>query len=360
MNTAPALLVSILAGVAIAWSAASCEGSGPSPVASTPNVPSLFVRDMPSLEGATGWINSAPLDADALRGKVVLVDFWTYSCINWIRTAPYLRHWAEKYKDAGLVIIGVHSPEFAFEQDPERVRRFTAAMGLSFPVAIDSRHAIWRAFRNHYWPALYFVDEQGRIRHQQFGETDYDKAEAVLQRLLKEAGARNLDTAITPVVGQGPEAAADWASLKSPETYVGYSRAKRFASPGGIVRSERHVYTAPLQLRDNQWALDGDWTMAQEAARSNKGSARVLFRFHARDVHLVMGSSMDRPVRIRVRIDGKPPGPAHGSDIDADGAGIVSEYRMYQLIRQQTPIKDREIEILFFDRGVELFAFTFG
>jgi thiol-disulfide isomerase/thioredoxin len=361
MKTIPALFASIVAGAAIALSA-SCEGSGQAADASTPKVPSPFARTMPSLEGATGWINSAPLDANALRGKVVLVDFWTYTCINWMRTAPYLRHWEEKYKDSGLVVIGVHSPEFAFEQDPERVRRFTAAMDLDFPVAIDSRHAIWRAFRNQYWPALYFVDAQGRIRHQQFGEADYDKAEAVLQALLKEAGARNVDTAIVPIVGRGPEAAADWANLKSPETYTGYSRTERFASPGGIVPSERHDYTAPSRLHDNQWALVGDWTITQEAARANVGSARVLYRFHARDVHLVMGSSMDdgQPVRIRVRIDGQPPGPSHGSDIDADGAGIVSEYRMYQLIRQPAPIENREIEILFFDRGVELFAFTFG
>lgn len=362
MNTTPALLMSIATGVAIACFGASCEGSGQTPGASTPAEFFDSERTMPSLEGATGWINSAPLDADALRGKVVLVDFWTYTCINWMRTAPYVRTWAEKYKDAGLVVIGVHSPEFAFEQDPERVRRFTAAMDLRFPVAIDSQHAIWRAFRNQYWPALYIVDAQGKIRHRQFGETDYDKAEAVLQALLKEAGARDLDTAIAPVVGRGPEAAADWANLKSPETYTGYSRTERFASPGGIVPSGQHDYTAPSRLRDNQWALVGNWTIRQEAARSNMGSARVLYRFHARDVHLVMGSSMDdgQPVRIRVRIDGKPPGPSHGSDIDADGVGIVSEYRMYQLIRQPAPIEDREIEILFFDRGVELFAFTFG
>jgi len=314
---------------------------------------------MPSLQGATGWINSAPLDANALRGKVVVVDFWTYTCINWMRTAPYVRTWARKYKDAGLVVIGVHSPEFSFEQDPARVRRLTAAMDIDYPVAIDSHQAIWRAFHNQYWPALYLVDAQGRIRHRQFGEGDYDKAEAILQSLLKEAGARDLD-AIAPVVGTGPEAEADWANLKTPETYTGYARTERFGSPGGIVRAERHVYTAPSRLRGNQWALVGDWTVMDEAARSNTGSGRMRYRFHARDVHLVMGSAMDGPVRIRVTIDGKPPGAAHGTDIDADGAGIVSEYRMYQLIRQPAPIEDREIEILFYDRGAELFAFTFG
>lgn len=280
MKTTTALLASIVAGAAIALSSASCQGSDQAQGASSLDFNLPFER-MPSLEGATGWINSAPLDAKALRGKVVLVDFWTYTCINWMRSAPYLRLWAEKYKEAGLVVIGVHTPEFAFEQDPERVRRFTAAMDLAFPVAIDSRHAIWRAFHNQYWPSLYFVDAQGRIRHRQFGETGYDKAEAVLQSLLKEAGARNLDTAIAPVVGQGPEAAADWANLKSPETYTGYSRTERFASPEGIVRSERHVYTAPSRLRDSQWALDGDWTITPEAARSNVGNARVRYRFHA-------------------------------------------------------------------------------
>ena len=314
---------------------------------------------MPSLQGATGWINSAPLDANALRGKVVVVDFWTYTCINWMRTAPYVRTWARKYKDAGLVVIGVHSPEFSFEQDPARVRRLVAAMDIDYPVAIDSRQAIWRAFHNQYWPALYLVDAQGRIRHRQFGEGDYDKAEVVLQSLLKEAGARDLDTAIAPV-GKGQEAEADWANLRTPETYTGYARTERFGSPGGIARAERHVYAAPSRLRGNQWALVGNWTVMDEAARSNTGRAMVRYRFHARDVHLVMGSAMEGPVRIRVTIDGKPPGAAHGTDIDADGAGIVSEYRMYQLIRQPAPIEDREIEILFYDRGVELFAFTFG
>ncbi len=354
MKTLRALLACVVAGVAVALSGASCEGSGRSPA-----LPSVFERTMPPLDGATGWINSPPLGGQALRGKVVLVDFWTYTCINWMRTAPWLRTWAEKYKDAGLIVVGVHSPEFEFEQDPARVQHFTASMDLHYPVAIDSRHAIWNAFGNQYWPALYFIDALGRIRHTQFGETDYDKAEGLLRDLLTEAGARDLPP-ITPSVGQGAEAPADWANLRTPETYTGAARTERFASPGGIVASQRHVYTAPSTLRENQWALIGDWTMEGEATRSNAGNASVQYRFHARDVHAVMGSAMEGPVRIRVTIDGKPPGDAHGTDIDADGAGTVSDYRMYQLIRQSAPIEDRTVEILFFDRGVALFAFTFG
>ena len=361
MKTTAALFAIFVAAATAALAGGSCGRDSQTPIDSAPTL-LPFELNMPSLEGATGWINSAPLKLDELRGKVVVVDFWTYTCSNWMRTAPYLRLWAEKYKKAGLVIIGVHSPEFSFEQDSERVRRFTALMHLDFPIAIDSRHAIWRAFGNQYWPALYFLDAQGRIRHRQFGETDYDKAEAVLQSLLTEAGARGFDTAIVPVVGQGSEAAADWADLKTPETYTGYSRTERFASAGGIVPSERHVYTPPASLADNQWALAGDWTVSQEAARSNVGNASVLYRFHARDLHVVMGSSAtnNQPVKIRVRIDGKPPGLAHGSDIDADGNGIVSEYRLYQLIRQSPPIETRQIEILFLDGGVELFSFAFG
>ena len=279
MRATTAFFAASMAAVAMAISGASCEAGGQG-------------TRMPPLDGATGWINSTPLDANALRGKVVVVDFWTYTCINWMRTAPYVRTWARKYKDAGLVVIGVHSPEFSFEQDPARVRRLTAAMDIDYPVAIDSRQSIWRAFHNQYWPALYLVDAQGRIRHRQFGEGDYDKAEAVLQSLLKEAGARDLDNAIAPVVGTGSEAEADWANLKTPETYTGYARTERFGSPGGIVRAERHVYTAPSRLRGNQWALVGDWTVMDEAARSNTGSGRMRYRFHARDVHLVMGSAI--------------------------------------------------------------------
>jgi len=348
-----ALFFLAMAAVMTALSNASCaDGSRP--------LPARDLKNMPSLEGATGWINSDPLDAKALRGRVVLVDFWTYTCINWRRTAPYLRLWARKYKDAGLVIVGVHSPEFGFERDPERVRKFTAATNIEFPVAIDSRHAVWRAFDNQYWPALYFVDAKGKIRQRLFGESDYDKAETVLQGLLKEAGALGVDTTMAPVVGKGAEAAADWANLKTPETYTGFTRTERFASPGGVVPSRGHNYVAPPRLPDNQWALVGNWTITQESARSNVADARVLYRFHARDLHLVMGAPAGSPVRIRLRIDGKAPGSAHGSDVDSNGAGTVSEYRMYQLIRQTAPIEYREAEILILDPGIELFSFTFG
>lgn len=362
MKTITALLIAIVAVAAIAVSGASCKRNGQGLATSAPVLLSPFELNGPSLDGATGWINSAPLDLKKLRGKVVLVDFWTYTCSNWMRTAPYLRLWAKKYKSAGLVVIGVHSPEFTFEQDPARVRRFADEMNLGFPIAVDSRHVIWNAFDNQYWPALYLLDAHGRMRHQQFGEADYDKAEAVVQGLLKEAGARGFDTTIVPVVGQGSEAAADWADLKTPETYIGYSRTERFASPGGIKPSEPHLYAAPTRLRDNQWALTGNWTISQEAAHSNVRNAGVLYRFHARDLHVVMGSSApnNQPVKIRVRVDGKPPGAAHGSDIDADGVGTVSEYRLYQLIRQTPPIETREIEIRFLDGGVELFSFAFG
>lgn len=361
MRTTAALFAFLVAVATAALAGASCGRHSQAPTDSAPTL-LPFEPNMPSLEGATGWINSAPLKLDELRGKVVVVDFWTYTCSNWMRTAPYLRLWAEKYKSAGLVVIGVHSPEFSFEQDSERVRRFTAVMHLDFPIAIDSRHAIWRAFDNQYWPALYFLDSQGRIRHRQFGEADYDKAEVVLQGLLKEAGARGFDTTIVPVVGQGSEAAADWADLKTPETYTGYARTERFASPGDIHPSEPYGYAAPARLLDNQWALAGNWTISGEAAHSNSANAQVLYRFHARDLHVVMGSSAthNQPVHIRVRVDGKPPGAAHGSDIDADGVGTVSEYRLYQLIRQSPPIKSRQIEILFLDGGVDLFSFAFG
>lgn len=315
---------------------------------------------MHALKGATGWINSSPLGEETLRGKVVLVDFWTYTCINWRRTAPYLRLWAKKYKEAGLVVIGVHTPEFGFEEDPARVRHFAALANIGFPVAIDSSRAIWRAFDNQYWPALYFVDANGRIRGRHFGEDDYDKAEVVLQGLLKEAGARNLDAPIEPVVGSGVELPADWPDLKSPETYTGLARTERFASPTRMMPVKRMSYSRPPRLQDNQWSLSGSWTVTQEMAHSNTPNGQVFFRFHARDLNLVMGAAGGGNVRVRVRIDGKAPGLSHGSDVDEKGFGSVSEYRMYQLIRQRPPILFREAEISFLDPGVEIFSFTFG
>ena len=317
--------------------------------------------ELPSLGGATEWLNSPPLTAAGLRGKVVLVDFWTYTCINWLRTLPYVRAWAEKYKDQGLVVIGVHSPEFAFEKNVDNVRRAAKDMRVDYPIAIDNDYAIWRAFNNQYWPALYFVDAQGRIRHHQFGEGEYEQSERIIQQLLAEAGAGGIGHELVSVDARGAEAAADWGSLKSPENYVGYERTENFASPGGAVLDKRRVYAAPARLRLNQWALSGDWTMEKQATVLNKANGRIAYRFHARDLHLVMGpAARGTSVRFRVLIDGQPPGAAHGIDVDDQGNGTVTEQRLYQLIRQPKPIADRQFEIEFLDPGVEAFAFTFG
>jgi thiol-disulfide isomerase/thioredoxin len=317
--------------------------------------------ELPSLGGATGWLNSPPLTAAELRGKVVLIDIWTYTCINWLRTLPYVRAWAEKYKDQGLVVIGVHSPEFAFEKNVDNVRRAAKDMKVDYPIAIDSDFAIWRALKNEYWPALYIVDAQGRIRHHQFGEGGYDRSERVIQQLLAEAGNSGIGHDLVSVDARGAEAPADWGNLKSPENYVGYGRTENFASPGGAVLDKPRVYAAPARLKLNGWALSGDWTMRKPATVLNKPNGRIAYRFHARDLHLVMGpSAPGASVRFRVLIDGKPPGAAHGVDVDDQGNGTVTEQRMYQLVRQPKPIADRQFEIEFLDSGVEAFAFTFG
>ncbi|MEP7041996.1 MAG: thioredoxin family protein [Dokdonella sp.] len=316
---------------------------------------------LPSLGGATGWLNSPPLTAAGLRGKVVLIDFWTYSCINWLRTLPYTRAWADKYRDQGLVVIGVHSPEFEFEKNVDNVRRAAKDMKVDYPIAIDSDHAIWGAFENEYWPALYLVDAQGRIRHHQFGEGGYAESERIIQQLLVEAGVGGIGHDLVSVEADGLEAAADLASLKSPENYLGYARTENFASPTGAVSNKPRVYAAPAQLELNHWALSGDWTMQQQAVVMNKVNGRITYRFHARDLHLVMGPAMrGTPVRFRVRIDGQPPGAAHGMDVDGEGNGTLSEQRLYQLIRQPQPIVDRQFEIEFLDAGAEAFSFTFG
>jgi len=317
--------------------------------------------ELSSLGSASGWLNSPPLTAAGLRGKVVLIDFWTYTCINWLRTAPYVRAWAEKYKDQGLVVIGVHTPEFSFERNADNVRRAVTDLRVEYPVATDNDYAIWRAFGNNYWPALYFVDTQGRVRHRQFGEGDYEQAERIIQQLLVEAGAAGIGRGLVSVVGRGVEAPADWGNLRSPENYLGYQRTERFASPGGVRRDQPVVYAAPSRLRLNEWALSGDWTMGKEATSLNKASGRIVTRFHARDLHLVMGpGTPGTTVRFRVLIDGQPPGAGHGVDVDDQGYGIASGQRMYQLIRQPGPIRDRQFEIQFLDAGVEAFAFTFG
>jgi thiol-disulfide isomerase/thioredoxin len=316
--------------------------------------------DMPSFD-SNQWLNSRPLTKADLRGKVVLVEFWTYSCINWLRTLPYVRVWAEKYKDHGLVVIGVHSPEFGFEQNLDNVRRAVKVMGITYPVVIDNAHAIWRAFDNEAWPALYFVDAQGRIRYHQYGEGSYDQAEHVIQQLLTEAGVGGVPHDLVAVDPRGVEAAADWERLRSPENYVGYERTENFASPGGASADRRRTYAAPSSLKLNHWALTGDWTMGRQATVLNAPNGGMTYRFHARDLHLVMGpSAPGKTVRFRVLIDGHPPGSSHGLDVDADGNGTAAEQRLYQLIRQPGPIADREFEIQFLDPGVEAFAFTFG
>jgi thiol-disulfide isomerase/thioredoxin len=317
--------------------------------------------ELPSLGSATEWLNSQPLTAAGLRGKVVLIDFWTYTCINWLRQLPYVRVWAEKYKGQGLVVIGIHAPEFAFEKNVDNVRRAAKNMRIDYPIAIDSDHAIWRAFKNEYWPALYFVDAQGHIRHHQFGEGEYEQSEMIIQQLLAEAGSSGIGHELVSVDARGAEAAADWVSLKSPENYVGYERTENFASPGGAVLDKRHVYAAPAQLKLNHWALSGDWTAGKQATVLNKANGRITYRFHARDLHLVMGpAARGTSVRFRVLIDGHPPGAAHGIDVDDQGNGTVTEQRLYQLIRQPKPIAERQFEIEFLDSGVEAFVFTFG
>ena len=316
---------------------------------------------LPSLESVTAWLNSQPLSTVDLRGKVVLINFWTYTCINWLRSVPYVRAWAEKYQEQGLVVIGVHTPEFAFEHDIENVRQAARDRRISYPIAIDNDYVIWRAFANHYWPALYFVDAQGHLRHHHFGEGAYEQSERVLQHLLAEAGSGGIDHELVEVDACGAEAAADWGSLRSPETYVGYERAEHFASPGGAVLDKRRVYAAPARLRLNHWALSGDWTVKQQTSVLNKANGRIVSRFHARDLHLVMGPAMrGTSVRFRVRLEGQLPGVAHGIDVDEQGNGTVTQQRLYQLIRQPKLITDRQFEIEFLDAGVEAFVFTFG
>jgi cytochrome c biogenesis protein CcdA/thiol-disulfide isomerase/thioredoxin len=315
----------------------------------------------PSLAGATEWINSPPLTPEALRGKVVLVDFWTYSCINCLRTLPYVRAWAEKYKDAGLVVLGVHSPEFAFEKRSANVRKATKDLGIDFPVALDNDFRIWRGFDNQAWPAFYFIDAQGRIRYHQFGENRYDKAEQIIQQLLAEAGQRNLPAGVVAPKGQGTQAAPGSELAMSGETYVGAERTTGFASPGGLVSGRAHVYQSPASLRTNQWAFTGDWTVEPERAVSNRASGRIAYRFQARDLHLVLGPAADgKPVGFRVLVDGKPPLENHGADTDEQGYGIIEAQKLYQLVRQTKNANERLFEIEFLDGGAQAYAFTFG
>jgi hypothetical protein len=317
--------------------------------------------DLQSLGRATAWLNSQPLTAATLRGRIVLIDFCTYTCINWIRTLPHVRAWAGQYTDHGLVVIGVHTPEFSFEHDLENVRPAVQDLRVHHPVAIDNDYAIWRAFENRYWPALYLIDAQGRIRHQQFGEGEYEQAETMIRRLLAEAGFNAVGRNPVSVEGSGVEAAADWGNLKSPEIYLGHARTENFASLGGARFGRRRSYTPPARLRLNHWALSGEWTVEEEAAVLSTDNGRIMHCFHARDLHLVMGpAARGASVRFRVRVDGQPPGAAHGLDVDRQGHGTATQQRMYQLIRQPGPIADRQFEIEFLDPDVEAFAFTFG
>ena len=313
-----------------------------------------------ALDRATGWLNSAPVSAASLAGKVVLVQFGTYTCINWLRTLPYIRAWGQRYAPE-LVIIGVHTPEFGFEKNIQNVRRAMQQMNVGFPIAIDNDYAIWRAFDNSYWPAVYLIDGRGRLRHQQFGESDYEGLERKVQRLLADSGATTRLEGAAPPAPAGAELPADWGNLRSPENYLGFARTQNFASPEGARSNRSRVYTAPAGLKLNRWALAGEWTMGGEAALLVRAPGRVVCRFHARDLHLVMGPRRaDTTVRFRVLLDGQPPGAARGLDLDAGGMGLAADQRMYQLIRQPKPIVDRTFEIELADPGVDVFALTFG
>ena len=317
--------------------------------------------DLPSFGGATGWLNAPPLARHDLRGKVVLVNFWTYTCINWLRQLPYLRAWAAKYSGHGLVVIGVHTPEFGFEHDLDNVRREVKGLRVDYPVAIDNDYAVWTAFANHYWPAFYFVDADGQIRHHRFGEGDYEMSEMVLQQLLIEAGSGGTDQALTPVETRGVEVAADWDSLRSPENYLGYERTDNFVSPNGSILETSYAYAAPTRLGPNHWALSGDWTVKRQAIVLNQAGGRIVYRFQARDLNLVMTPpAPGTPVRFQVLLDGQPPGAARGSDVDDQGAGTLTDPRLYQLVRQPGPVTERTFEITFGDPGVHAYAFTFG
>jgi thiol-disulfide isomerase/thioredoxin len=322
----------------------------------------LTQKNNPSLSGATSWLNTQqPLKLADLKGKVVLIDFWTYTCINWRRTLPYIRAWESKYKDQGLVVIGVHTPEFSFEQKSENISRAIKEMNISYPVAVDNNFGIWNSFQNEYWPALYLIDAKGQLRYQKFGEGDYRESELQIQQLLKEVSPKNVSDKTVELQPKGFEAAADLETLESPENFVGYSRTQGFASPEGVVPDKRVLYSIPKQLNLNQWGLSGDWTIGKEGVLLSKEQGKIIYRFHARDLNLIMGSATSgTSVKFRVLIDGRPPGPSHGLDIDSNGNGTVNAQRMYQLIRQQGPVTDREFQIEFLDPKVEVFDFTFG
>jgi len=315
---------------------------------------------LPAFDGATGWLNTPPLTVEDLRRKVVLVDFWTYTCINWLRTLSYVRAWAQKYEGQGLVVVGVHTPEFPFERDSDNVREAAKDMNVEYPIALDPDHAVWDAFANRYWPAAYIADAEGRIRHHQFGEGGYEECERIIQQLLREVGRDGVDEDLVSVRGDGIEAQADWTNLESPEAYLGYQQGHNFASPGGVELDVSHAYVVPDRLKLNSWALSGHWTVEGQASVVDRAGGQIAFRFHARDVHLVMRSRTGASVPFRVLLDGAPPGSAHGLDVDEDGDGTLVHPRLYQLVRQQESITDRTFEITFLAAGAEAYVFTFG
>jgi hypothetical protein len=314
----------------------------------------------PGFEGAVGWLNSEPLTADDLRGKVVLADFCTYTCINWLRTLGYVRAWVEKYEDQGLVVVGVHTPEFPFEADTENVVEAVKALNVEFPIALDPEYAVWDAFANRYWPAVYIADAEGRIRHHQFGEGGYDECERVIQQLLRDVGGDAVSDDLISIVPEGIEAQADWGTLGSPETYVGYQQSRNFASPEGATIDDARTYSVPDPLPLNSWALSGDWTAGGRATVLDRAGGSIALRFHARDVNLVLRSADGTAVPFRVLLDGAPPGAAHGLDVDDQGNGTLVQPRLYQLIRQTGAPSDRTFEITFLAAGVEAYVFTFG
>ncbi len=309
---------------------------------------------MPSLGGAAEWLNSEPLDPAEILGHVVLVDFWTLTCINWLRTEPYIRAWSHAYRDDGLIVIGVHTPEFSFEHDVDRVRQATNERRIVYPVAVDNDYAIWTAFDNHYWPALYFVDTEGTIRDQHFGEGRYEESERLIQHLL------GIEREIVSVDGLGVEAEADWHHLRTPETYLGYGRGERFVSPDGAGFDQRHAFELPERIRLNEWALAGTWTVETEKVALEEAGGTIAFRFHARDAHLVMSGGAQQAIPFRVLVDGKAPGPSAGGDVDQSGSGLLGDGRLYQLVRAHDEVRDRTLEVTFLEAGAEAYVFTFG
>jgi thiol-disulfide isomerase/thioredoxin len=315
----------------------------------------LFGRQrIPSFGEATEWLNSEPLGPAELRGHVIVVNFWTLTCINWLRQEPYVRAWSRAYRDDGLIVVGVHTPEFSFEREIDGVRRATRERAIDYPVVVDNDYEIWHAFGNRYWPALYIADADGAIRDQHFGEGRYEQSEATIQRLL------GVERELISARGEGVEAQADWQNLRTPETYLGYGRSEHFASPGGAALDERRTYQLPERLRMTQWALAGEWTIGHENAALERAGGSIAYRFHARDAHVVLSSAGRGPVPFRVLIDGEPPGPSHGADVDPGGEGLLDDGRLYNLMRAQDGIREQTLEITFGEPGVEAFAFTFG